>query len=92
MERSGKVSAMVSLRAEVPEPLLLAMRQFIDRHPSWDQYRLVQAALAGFLMQHGLRNRDVTRCYLANLFPGQSGFAVPLPPPSSGWPPLRRVA
>lgn len=48
---------LVSLRAEVPEPLLEAMRQFIERHPNWDQYRLFQAALAGFLVQNGIRDR-----------------------------------
>lgn len=64
----------VSLRAEVPESLLVAMRSFIDHHPHWDQYRLVQAALAGFLVQHGSQDRAVTRCYLANLFPGHRRF------------------
>ena len=65
----------VSLRADVPTPLLQAMRHFIDRHPNWDQYRLVQAALAGFLVQNGVSNRDLTRCYLASLFPGQPRFS-----------------
>jgi hypothetical protein len=70
--------SMVSLRAEVPEPLLEAMQQFIERHPNWDQYRLFQAALAGFLVQNGIRNRGVTRCYLANLFPGRhQEFSAP---------------
>ena len=67
---------IVSLRAEVPEELLSSMRAFIERHPNWDQYRLVQAALAGFLVQNGSRSRDVTRCYLANLFPGQRSFSA----------------
>ena len=70
-------AGVVSLRAEVPEALLLAMRLFIEHHPNWDQYRLVQAALAGFLVQNGVRDRGVTRCYLANLFPGSPGFAAP---------------
>lgn len=74
-------AATVSLRAEVPEPLLRSMRLFIERHPNWDQYRLFQAALAGFLVQNGIESRDVTRCYLANLFPGQRRFAAPVPPP-----------
>ncbi len=65
---------MVSLRADVPEALLVSMRTFIERHPNWDQYRLVQAAVAGFLVQNGVQSRDVTRCYLANLFPAQPGF------------------
>ena len=67
----------VSLCAEVPEPLLLAMRRFIEAHPNWDQYRLFKAALAGFLVQNGVNNRRITRCYLANLFPGQGGFTSP---------------
>jgi hypothetical protein len=65
---------VVSLRAEVPEALLTAMRAFIEQHPNWDQYRLFQAALAGFLVQHGMGSREVTRCYLANLFPSQSSW------------------
>jgi hypothetical protein len=50
------------------------MRGFIEQHPNWDQYRLFQAALAGFLVQNGLGDREVTRCYLANLFPAQASF------------------
>lgn len=66
--------AVVSLRAEVPAALLASMQTFIEHHPNWDQYRLVQAAVAGFLVQNGSRSREVTRCYLANLFPAQRGF------------------
>jgi hypothetical protein len=79
----------VSLRAEVPAPLLVAMRQFIERHPHWDQYRLVQAALAGFLVQNGSKDRGVTRCYLANLFPNQGDFhRKDMPAPAGQHPPL----
>lgn len=74
----GGDDGMVSLLAEVPEPLLLAMRQFIDQHPNWDQYRLFQAALAGFLVQHAAGDRSITRCYLANLFPGSGRFQSPV--------------
>jgi hypothetical protein len=65
---------MVSFQADVPEALLASMRAFIEHHPNWDQYRLVQAAVAGFLVQNGVQSREVTRCYLANLFPAQPGF------------------
>jgi hypothetical protein len=37
-------------------------------HPQWDQYRLMQAALAGFLFQHGSQDRAVARHYLDGLF------------------------
>jgi hypothetical protein len=59
---------VVSFRAEVPEALLASMGRFIDAHPNWDQYRLFQAALAGFLVQNGVQSRAVTRCYVANMF------------------------
>jgi hypothetical protein len=91
--RQEEPAAMVSLVAEVPEPLLRAMRGFIELHPNWDQYRLFQAALAGFLVQNGVHDRAVTRCYLANLFPRGDRFAgspAPLPapqPPPPSYPP-----
>ncbi|WP_315855583.1 DUF2811 domain-containing protein [Synechococcus sp. RedBA-s] len=61
-------TGVVSFRADVPEALLSSMAQFIDAHPHWDQYRLIQAALAGFLVQNGVQSRAVTRCYVANMF------------------------
>lgn len=78
-EVTSTMTSTVSFRADVPAGLLSSMQVFIERHPNWDQYRLVQAALAGFLVQNGCRSREVTRCYLANLFPGQRGFAQAAP-------------
>ena len=40
--------SVVSFQSELPLPLQQAMARFIEIHPNWDQYRLVQAALAGF--------------------------------------------
>jgi hypothetical protein len=78
MENLALEAATVSLRADVPEALLQSMQGFIEAHPNWDQYRLVQAALAGFLVQNGVQSREITRCYLANLFPQQPRFSEPL--------------
>ena len=44
------------------------MADFIERCPNWDQYRLVQAALAGFLVQNGVDSRELTRLYVGNMF------------------------
>jgi hypothetical protein len=85
----GALEGKVSLRAEVPEPLLEAMRAFLDHHPNWDQYRLVQAALAGFLVQQGCQSRAVTRCYLANIFPAHRSFDVAPAPVLPGQRPWR---
>ena len=61
-------SSVVSFISEVPKPLKEAMTVFIEDHPNWDQYRLIQAALAGFLVQNGAESREVTRLYLDNMF------------------------
>ena len=73
-EAAGQVDAdaVVSFHAELPEPLQQAMTSFIERYPNWDQYRLVQAALAGFLVQNGVESREITRLYVGNMFRRQS--------------------
>ena len=59
---------IVSFQAEMPLTLHQAMADFIERCPNWDQYRLVQAALAGFLVQNGAESRELTRLYVGNMF------------------------
>ena len=60
--------SVVSFPTEMPLPLQQAMTRFIEGHPNWDQYRLVQAALAGFLVQNGIESREITRVYVGNMF------------------------
>ncbi len=61
-------AASVSLEAEVPEALFVGMRDFIQAHPHWDQYRVMTSALAGFLFQNGCTDRNVAQHYLHGLF------------------------
>ena len=44
------------------------MNKLVEDHPNWDQYRILQAAIAGFLMQKGFQNRDLTRLYIGKMF------------------------
>ncbi len=60
--------SVVSFQTEMPLLLQQAMTRFIEEHPNWDQYRLVQAALAGFLVQNGIESREITRVYVGNMF------------------------
>ncbi|AAQ00511.1 MULTISPECIES: DUF2811 domain-containing protein [Prochlorococcus] len=60
--------SLVSFLTEVPEPLKEAMTTFIETHPNWDQYRLIQAALSGFLVQNGIESRSINRLYFQNMF------------------------
>ena len=59
---------VISFKCELQENLQEAMRKFVEEHPNWDQYRILQAAIAGFLMQKGFQNRDLTRLYIGNMF------------------------
>jgi hypothetical protein len=68
--------AHVSIVNEFPEDLYEAMREFISGHPNWDQYRLLQASVAGFLFQHGSKERAVTRHYLDGLFQRDTASAA----------------
>ncbi len=63
---------MVSFHTELPLALQASMAAFIEKYPNWDQYRLIQAALAGFLVQNGVDSRAITRLYVGNMFGCQS--------------------
>ncbi len=59
---------VISFKCELQENLQNAMKEFLEEHPNWDQYRILQAAIAGFLMQKGFQNRNLTRLYVGNMF------------------------
>ena len=59
---------VISFKCELQENLQKAMKKFVEEHPHWDQYRILQAAIAGFLMQKGFQNRNLTRLYIGNMF------------------------
>jgi len=60
--------SLISFLAEIPPSIKEAMEAFIDDHPNWDQYRLIQAALSGFLIQNGVDSRPINRLYFQNMF------------------------
>ena len=59
---------VISFKCELQENLQKAMKDFVEEHPNWDQYRILQAAISGCLMQKGFQNRDLTRLYIGNMF------------------------
>ena len=62
----------ISFQTEIPKKIQQAMKVYIEKHPNWDQYRLLQAALAGFLIQNGINSRLITRLYIGNMFGSHS--------------------
>ena len=63
---------IISFQTEIPKPIQQAMKVYIEKYPNWDQYRLLQAALAGFLIQNGISSRLITRLYIGNMFGSHS--------------------
>ena len=59
---------IISFKCDLHENLQQAMSKFVEDHPNWDQYRILQAAIAGFLMQKGFQNMDLTRLYIGKMF------------------------
>ena len=58
---------IISFKCELHQNLQHAMKEFVEEHPNWDQYRILQAAIAGFLLQKGFQTRDLTRLYVGNM-------------------------
>tara|TARA_B100001996_G_scaffold62542_1_gene44786 strand:- start:233 stop:496 length:264 start_codon:yes stop_codon:yes gene_type:complete len=73
-QRAGVLDSeeIISFQTEIPKPIQQAMKNYIEKHPNWDQYRLLQAALAGFLIQNGISSRLITRLYIGNMFGSRS--------------------
>ena len=63
---------IIGFQTEIPKPIEQAMKVYIQEHPNWYQYRLLQAALAGFLIQNGISSRLITRLYVGNMLGSHS--------------------
>ena len=60
--------SIVSFIEDVPVYLKDAMRNFIDEHPNWDQHRLMQAAISGYLLEKGVTSLEMRRFYSQSMF------------------------
>ena len=64
----AKETNVVSLETELSEQLYMSMKDFVLNNPTWDQYQLINSALATFLVQNGCSDRSVTELYINQLF------------------------
>ena len=60
--------SIVSFIEDVPIYLNDAMRKFLDDHPNWDQQRLMQAAISGYLLEKGVISLAMRRYYSQSMF------------------------
>ena len=67
-------SSKVSLETELSETLYNTMKDFVLSNPTWDQYKLINSALATFLVQNGCNDDYVSEIYLNQLFTPSKSF------------------
>jgi len=58
----------VALETELSESLYQSMKDFVIKNPKWDQYQLINSAIATFLVQNGCDDNKVSELYLNQLF------------------------
>ena len=58
----------ISFKCDIPSNLQQAMHDFMEQRPNWDQYNLIQAAIAEFLMDKSPNSRDLMRLYKTTMF------------------------
>ena len=63
-----ETESIISFIEDVPVYLNDAIRKFIDEHPNWDQHRLMQAAISGYLLEKGVTSIDMRRFYSQSMF------------------------
>jgi len=64
----------VSLETELSETLYETMKNFVLSNPTWDQYKLINSALATFLVLNGCTDNSVSEIYLNQLFSPSKSF------------------
>ena len=67
-------SNKVSLETELSETLYNTMKDFVLSNPTWDQYKLINSALATFLVQNGCTDDSVSEIYSNQLFTPSNSF------------------
>ena len=67
-------SNKISLETELSETLYNTIKDFVLSNPTWDQYKLINSALATFLVQNGCTDNSVSEIYLNQLFTPSKSF------------------
>ena len=58
----------ISFPIEININLQQAMNKFVEDHPNLDQYKIIQRAIAGFLIEKGFQNRELIREFLGGKY------------------------
>jgi len=74
VKNDNSLPSKVSLETELSESLYQTMKDFVLHNPTWDQYKLINSALATFLVQNGCTDNSVSEIYLNQLFTPSKSF------------------
>ena len=74
VESVNSFTSKVSLETELSESLYETMKDFVLNNPTWDQYKLINSALASFLVQNGCTDSSVSEMYINQLFTPSKSF------------------
>ena len=74
VEFDNSFTSNVSLETELSESLYETMKDFVLHNPTWDQYKLINSALATFLVQNGCTDSSVSEIYINQLFTPSKSF------------------
>ena len=74
VEFDNAFSSKISLETELSESLYETMKDFVLHNPTWDQYKLINSALATFLVQNGCTDSSVSEIYINQLFTPSKSF------------------
>ena len=79
-ENNGEVKfdnsfpSKVSLETELSESLYVTMKDFVLHNPTWDQYQLINSALASFLVLNGCEDNYVKELNRNQIFTPSKSF------------------
>ena len=62
--KNEKISFPIEININLQE----AMNKFVEDHPNLDQYKIIQRAIAGFLIEKGFQNRELIREFLGGKY------------------------
>ena len=74
IKSENSFKSKVSLETELSESLYETMKDFVLHNPTWDQYKLINSALATFLVQNGCTDSLVSEIYINQLFTPSNSF------------------
>ena len=64
----NKKDEVISFKCELQSNLQKAMNEFVEKHPNLDQYSIIHRAIAGFLIEKGFHNREITKLYVGGKY------------------------